>query len=260
MRATWSERSWHGSGCAAALGYEQRLAATAVAYAGILVLVMFAAACVRTPPMEHTLVSSPLQVVPCVLATVEADAVQAATAAVVLIAVQGRRGEQRNGVGFAVGDGSWLLTAAHVVDGARRIEVHGACGAATATLARRAPGGDAALLRLPWRLPALALAATEPPDGVPVVVVGDAGGLGRVELSDGVWHNAADGRGELSTWAAPGASGSPVLYGNKVVGMVVAGAATSVPRTLALKAERLLPWLQVALGGHVEPGPAQWPR
>lgn len=132
------------------------------------------------------------------------------------------------GTGFVVGQERFILTNAHVVDGAARLMValdDGTLIAGAQYLAD--PIADVAVVvaRVPEAVPALQPAASPPAQGEPVVVLGNGSGLRSVAVTGVVAGTAPGGVAYptmvLNTTVQPGHSGSPVLDASgRVAGMV----------------------------------------
>lgn len=145
------------------------------------------------------------------------------------------------GTGFVVGDGTWLLTNRHVVEGAAAVELETWDGrpAGTGTLAAVAPSGaDLALLRVDGPpLAPMALSLDRPASSTDAVVTAGYPGGRLLVRSTGTVELLARNSGSevLVTDLAcePGCSGSPVLGADgRVVGVIVGG--TAAAKTIAI--------------------------
>lgn len=143
-----------------------------------------------------------------------------------------------SGTGFFIGSKGWILTCAHVVEGAGKVTVTHAIGKAnptryTAAIAAIDPVNDLALLKIDAArpLPVVHLDPThEPAMGEAVVVIGNPGLGNQIlerTLTTGVLSNPnrmIDGLSYLQTNAAinPGNSGGPVFdESGNAIGVVV---------------------------------------
>lgn len=171
------------------------------------------------------------------------------------------------GTGFIVGQERFILTNAHVVEGAARLAVALDDGTLiTGAQYLSDPISDVAIVvaRLPAEVPALRPAAAPPAQGAPVVVVGNGLGLRSAAVAGIVAGTVAGGVQYptliLNAAVQPGHSGSPVLDARgRVAGMVArkpadsAGLAYAIPYDVIQHALRLLrggdgfvrPWLGI---------------
>lgn len=144
------------------------------------------------------------------------------------------------GTGFAVGDGSWVLTNHHVVEGATLLELETWDGrdAGPAQLVAVATGDvDLALIHLDTpAAPAYHVRADDPSPGEALVTAGYPEGR-RLVRTEGLSLGMARSGGAkvlvTDLVCEPGCSGSPVLDPTgRVVGVIVGG--TSEGQTLAI--------------------------
>lgn len=161
------------------------------------------------------------------------EVVRGAADAVVVLEVDLGEGLQVGGSGFAVGDGTLVVTAFHVVDGARSVRVLREAESGTdefgaLEIVSVDPDHDLALLHLDRRLPALVIAEGDAPrPGTPVLAVGSPQGLG-LAFTDGIVSRVHDWKGihvlQHSAPLSPGYSGGPLLdEQGRVVGANSAG-------------------------------------
>ena len=128
--------------------------------------------------------------------------------------------EAPEGSGVVVGDGQWIVTAAHVLESARHVLVRDADG----NVMEAVPGplsdaADLALLRIEQPLPVLEWAEASPQPGTPVCVIGNAFGLDHslacgvvsaVRRSD-VGFNAIEDFIQTDAAVNPGMSGGALV-------------------------------------------------
>lgn len=139
--------------------------------------------------------------------------------------------EEPEGSGVVLGDGRFVLTAAHVIGRAEAIRVRTADGAVVdAGLLAADAFSDLALLQLDLPLPALTLAG-DPDVGDEVCAVGNAFGLGvsatcgvvSATRKSGVGFNAVEDFIQTDAAVNPGASGGALVDAEgKVVGILSA--------------------------------------
>jgi S1-C subfamily serine protease len=139
--------------------------------------------------------------------------------------------KEPEGSAVAIGDGSMLLTADHVLGAARSVRLRFPDGRVVAAeIAFRDAPTDLALLRAPVELAPLEFGA-EPPLGAPVCALGNAFGLG-ISLScgvvsatarGGVGFNAVEDFIQTDAAVNPGASGGALVDGEgRLVGVLSA--------------------------------------
>ncbi|WP_306027662.1 S1C family serine protease [Stappia sp. MMSF_3263] len=139
--------------------------------------------------------------------------------------------EEPEGSAVAIGDGTMLLTADHVLGAARSVRLRFPDGRVVAAeIAFRDAPTDLALLRAPVTLEPLAF-GTEPSLGAPVCALGNAFGLG-ISLScgvvsatarGGVGFNAVEDFIQTDAAVNPGASGGALVDGEgRLVGVLSA--------------------------------------
>ncbi|MGQ7296275.1 S1 family peptidase [Quadrisphaera sp. KR29] len=188
----------------------------------------------QPPPVQHV-AADPAAAAASAVASADAAAVlRTAVRASVRVRTVGCAGV-RTGSGFAV-DAHTLVTNAHVVQGAERLQVDtwdghqlAVTASATATVA------DLAVVRTVEELPAaVPLAASDPGSGEAVTVVGYPRGEALARARGVVTGPVDDPLGiaaqqvlQLEAAVAPGSSGSAVVDGDgAVVGVLYAGATT----------------------------------
>lgn len=144
------------------------------------------------------------------------------------------------GTGFAVGDGTWVLTNHHVVEGSTRLELETWDGrdAGPAQLVAVAPEGiDLALIHLDTAAaPAFHVRTHDPALGEELVTAGYPEGRRLIRTEGRSLGMARSGGSKVlvtDLTCEPGCSGSPVLDPlGRVVGVIVGG--TSAGQTLAI--------------------------
>jgi len=128
--------------------------------------------------------------------------------------------EAPEGSGVVIGDGQWIVTAAHVLEGARHIRIRDIDG----NVVEAVPGpvsdaADLALLRVEQALPVLQWADASPDPGAPVCAIGNAFGLDHtvtcgvvsaVHRSD-VGFNAVEDFTQTDAAVNPGMSGGALV-------------------------------------------------
>jgi S1-C subfamily serine protease len=130
------------------------------------------------------------------------------------------------GSGFAVGDGSLVVTNHHVVEGAGRVDLKTSNGTVIkdAQVVLQDKEHDLALLRIPYSLASLELEGEEIRVGQEVVVIGSPLGLEHT-VSTGVVSGKRKTKEDLklvqiSAPISPGSSGGPVLNAQgRVIGV-----------------------------------------
>lgn len=133
--------------------------------------------------------------------------------------------EDKVGTGFVVGDGMLVVTAYHVIEGARRVNVN-LKGISVLAVHNFNADADIAVLRLSKKAPkALTLATSLPSTGSKIYVIGTPLGYLEHTITDGILSGVRvqDGYSLLQITApiSPGSSGSPVLNASgNVVGLV----------------------------------------
>lgn len=164
-----------------------------------------------------------------------ADLLERARAAVVAVLPdwpQGRtNAEEPEGSAVAIGDGTVLITADHVLGGARSVRLRFSDGRVLpAEIAFRDSETDLAILRAPEALPPLVF-APQPGLGAPVCALGNGFGLG-ISLScgvvsatarGGVGFNAVEDFIQTDAAVNPGASGGALIDSEgRIVGILSA--------------------------------------
>lgn len=146
------------------------------------------------------------------------------TRGVVILEVDLRTGRSI-GSGFAVGDGSLVVTAHHVVEGAKsiRVRLDDETELAVTEVVALDPDHDLALLKVERVLPALVVSTVTPSVGSPVLAVGNPQGLG-LAFTDGIVSRIHEVRSihviQHSAPISPGNSGGPLLDAEgRVVGV-----------------------------------------
>jgi S1-C subfamily serine protease len=168
------------------------------------------------------------------------------------------------GTGFFISTDGYLLTAAHVLADARRVQVRTGQGVTPAKVVRVDTGNDVALLKVEGRYPALPIAPSKSvKPGAAVFTVGfpNVGVQGFApKLTKGDVNSISgiqdDPRAfQISVAVQPGNSGGPLIdHAGNVVGLVVArlddaktlGLTGSLPQNVnyALKSSYILPMLE----------------
>ncbi len=136
------------------------------------------------------------------------------------------------GSGVVIGDGQWIVTAAHVLGQAQKVLVRDWQGnVMTATLGPANPATDIALLRIEEPMPALEWADEEPMPGMPVCALGNAFGLdlsitcGVVSAMgrSGAGFNAVEDFVQTDAAVNPGMSGGALVTADgKLAGLLSA--------------------------------------
>lgn len=180
-------------------------------------------------------------------------------------------GQRSSGTGFVVAQG-YLVTNAHVVTGAKSVQVQSSSGSFPATVVLLDLDLDVALLRAGGvHAPSLTFTSTEPRRGALAVAIGyPGGGNETVEPATVAAAYSAQGLSvngksrvtrriiELRSRVRPGDSGGPLVLENGVVGGVVF-AESKVDPSVGYALSPLEVWgrVQPAIGrtAAVEPGP-----
>lgn len=241
---------------------------------GVVTALLLAFAIVARPPADRADFDATNSQLPSVVST---DAINAGRSITVLIASRNREGAAL-GTGFVVDQRGVVVTNAHVVAGAERVDVQFADGSeVSGTVVGRDEATDVAVISIPQSLPASAKwgNSDDLKVGDPVVAVGfpAAFTLGaQPSISRGVVSQTVSGLGsqylQIDASVNPGMSGGPLLDAKgQVVGVVVGRVESFAGRAVqglgfaipANNVQRLLPTLQQGLTNTTSPRPAQLP-
>lgn len=160
------------------------------------------------------------------------------------------------GTGFIIGnnleyDYCFVITASHVVKSTLTPEIHFNTGEKTGALViKRDTTKDLALLLVynsPRKKP-LRLMTKELPNWSSIHTIGHPDGLLYTRTTGMIQNNTREDRGasyyQLQLPIAPGASGSPVFYGKKVAGLLLAYQINMPTTSFAIQSSEIIEFLK----------------